>query len=84
MAYCIKCGAKLPEKAEYCTKCGTPIKSSDVPIKEIKNKASNTRIVLTDTDNPETIIGSKQLIENLKVRIKNPTCTFHTRSHELQ
>jgi len=40
MEYCIKCGAKLPEKAEYCTKCGTPIKSSDEPKKEIKDKKS--------------------------------------------
>ena len=40
MEYCIKCGAKLPEKAEFCTKCGTPIKSSDEPKKEIKDKKS--------------------------------------------
>ena len=40
MTYCIKCGAKLPEKAEYCTKCGTQIKSSDEPKKEIKDKKS--------------------------------------------
>jgi len=40
MEYCIKCGAKLPEKAEFCTKCGTPIKSSDDPKKEIKDKKS--------------------------------------------
>ena len=40
MEYCIKCGAKLPEKAEFCTKCGTPIKSSDEPKKEIKEKKS--------------------------------------------
>ena len=40
MDYCIKCGAKPPEKAEFCTKCGTPIKSSDEPKKEIKDKKS--------------------------------------------
>jgi len=40
MKYCIKCGAKQPEKAEFCTKCGTPIKSSDEPKKEIKDKKS--------------------------------------------
>ena len=40
MAYCIKCGAKLLEKAEFCTKCGTPIKSSDELKKEIKDKKS--------------------------------------------
>ena len=40
MGYCIKCGAEIPEKAEFCTKCGTPIKSSDEPKKEIKDKKS--------------------------------------------
>jgi hypothetical protein len=46
-------------------------------IQEIKNKASNTSIILADTDNPETIIGSKQLIENLKLRIeKIPHANF--------
>ena len=40
MEYCIKCGAKLAEKAEFCTKCGTPLKSSDGAKKEIKDKKS--------------------------------------------
>jgi len=40
MEYCIKCGAKLSDKAEFCTKCGTQIKSSDEPKKEIKDKKS--------------------------------------------
>jgi len=40
MGYCIKCGAKLSDKAEFCTKCGTQIKSSDDPKKEIKDKKS--------------------------------------------
>jgi len=40
MEYCIKCGAELAEKAEFCTKCGTPIRSPDKPKKEIKDKKS--------------------------------------------
>ncbi|MCZ2809062.1 MAG: hypothetical protein O2V44_06890 [Candidatus Bathyarchaeota archaeon] len=24
MPFCLKCGAELPEGAEYCCKCGTP------------------------------------------------------------
>jgi hypothetical protein len=40
MEYCIKCGAKLLEKADFCTKCGNRIKSSDEPKKEIKDKKS--------------------------------------------
>ncbi len=40
MVYCIRCGAKLPEKAEFCTKCGKPPKSSNEPKKEIKDKKS--------------------------------------------
>jgi len=40
MVYCIRCGAKLPEKAEFCNKCGKPLKSSNEPKKEIKDKKS--------------------------------------------
>jgi len=40
MVYCIRCGAKLPEKAEFCNKCGKPPKSSNEPKKEIKDKKS--------------------------------------------
>lgn len=40
MKYCIKCGAKLQEKAEFCTKCGTPVKASDQTKKKIKDKKS--------------------------------------------
>ncbi|GAG93462.1 unnamed protein product [marine sediment metagenome] len=40
MDYCIRCGAKLPEKAEFCNKCGKPLKSSNEPKKEIKDKKS--------------------------------------------
>jgi ribosomal protein L40E/type II secretory pathway component PulF len=40
MVYCIKCGAKLPEKAEFCSKCGRQIKLSDEPKKEIKDEKS--------------------------------------------
>jgi len=38
MKYCAKCGAELSEKAEFCTKCGTPIKSSDEAKKETKDE----------------------------------------------
>jgi type II secretory pathway component PulF/ribosomal protein L40E len=40
MVYCIKCGAKIPEKAEFCSKCGRQIKPSDEPKKEIKDEKS--------------------------------------------
>jgi len=25
LPYCKKCGAELPENANFCTKCGTPV-----------------------------------------------------------
>ena len=37
MKYCTKCGAKLSEKAEFCNKCGTPIKPSDETKKDKKS-----------------------------------------------
>ena len=40
MEYCIKCGAKLTEKAEFCTKCGTPIKSQDKSKEDVNDKKS--------------------------------------------
>jgi len=40
MGYCIKCGAKLPEKAEFCNKCGKQIKYLDESKEEIKDKKS--------------------------------------------
>ena len=46
-------------------------------LREIKNKTSTARIVLTDTDNPESIISPKEIIEVLKLRIeKIPHATF--------
>ena len=55
MGYCIKCGAKLPEEAEFCTKCGTPIKSLGEPKKEIKDKKSIEEKIEETADN----IGKK-------------------------
>jgi ribosomal protein L40E len=40
MEYCIKCGAKLPNDAEFCTKCGKHIKSTDKVKNEKKGKKS--------------------------------------------
>ena len=31
MAFCVKCGAKLPDGARFCSSCGTPV-SADEPV----------------------------------------------------
>ena len=31
MAFCVKCGAKLPDGAKFCSSCGTPV-SADEPV----------------------------------------------------
>ena len=40
MTYCTKCGKKIDDEAQYCIHCGTTIKTSDTPQKEIKDKKS--------------------------------------------
>ena len=70
MAYCIKCGARLPEKAEYCTKCGTSIKSSDEPKKEIKDKKS----IIDQIEETAEIIGKKG--EQIGRKIEKKTDDF--------
>jgi ribosomal protein L40E len=40
MENCVKCGAKLPEDAEFCTKCGNLIKTTEKSKKEGKEKKS--------------------------------------------
>jgi uncharacterized RDD family membrane protein YckC len=31
MAYCKKCGSELPDGAQYCPKCGTPVEAQEAP-----------------------------------------------------
>ena len=40
--YCEKCGAKIPEDAEFCTNCGARLKKE----KELKEETSDTEIQL--------------------------------------
>ena len=42
MDYCIKCGAKLPKDAEFCTKCGNQVKSLDKEKKPLEEKIEKT------------------------------------------
>ncbi len=60
MAYCRKCGAKLPSEANYCLSCGTSVKevkieefkvSSDDLVKTVKeliHKGNIRRIIIKD------------------------------------
>ena len=35
MIYCLNCGKGIPDQSKFCTFCGTPIKTADVPQSEV-------------------------------------------------
>ena len=55
MQYCTKCGAKILEKAEFCTQCGTPINSSD----KTKNEPKDTKTIEDQIEETAENIGKK-------------------------
>ena len=38
MKYCIKCGAALPDDADFCSECGTKVESAAAPVKGAKDQ----------------------------------------------
>lgn len=49
MAFCVKCGAKLPDGAKFCSSCGTPV-SADEPVQmnEVRMPDSKGEVELSE------------------------------------
>ena len=59
MAYCTNCGAELQANANYCTRCGTPVKQVWQKPPHVPDPVSNNARAVAET---LTITREKQLV----------------------
>ena len=67
--YCVKCGATLPEKANFCPNCGEPVRQTEKKTSEVKTAQFRCKgcghVMEIDPDSPVlrcSVCGSNELI----------------------
>ena len=45
MAFCSKCGAHIPDDAQFCNNCGTEVKKNNVDFSQFKNTSDYTATI---------------------------------------